>query len=461
MALDAYEVELIKWHRNQLRSESKKFLKLAEIFDGTYTSRQIGIAVPKEFSEFQGNLNYCRRLTTIKADRQQVRRFSLPGQEQADPVMKEIMAASNFSAQFYMFNINRMVSGVGILSVNTNGPGGSPLIRAESPTQVHVAVDELTEQTSSAARFLVKSRRPGQKGDEQIAVLYLPNETITAVLTKNGWEEHSERVVHNLGRVPVVAHFNHRLTGEWKGRSEFADLIDIQDAANRAWLLMQLVNESHGWPGKWAAVKAADQMLKNRTKLEAYTDSFFLLNDETAKVGQFTAADLKNFSQAFEEIDHKAAVISGLPAKYLQKNPAMPATEGAIIADEIDLVRNIESANEQLGVPLGAIGAIAYELATNTKLDKPLSVEWFNPATPTIAQRADALSKQVAVGALSVEGFWDELDWSEARKAKERANLAAQRAGQVNPVQTYLAGASEPLEVPLLDMPPDPAVIGA
>jgi hypothetical protein len=48
------------------------------------------------------------------------------------------------------------------------------------------------------------------------------------------------------------------------------------------------------------------------------------------------------------------------------------------------------------------------------------------PARPTFAQRADALTKMRAVNGISREGMWDELGWSEARKAKERQYLEAE-----------------------------------
>jgi hypothetical protein len=52
--------------------------------------------------------------------------------------------------------------------------------------------------------------------------------------------------------------------------------------------------------------------------------------------------------------------------------------------------------------------------------------DWFDPATPTVSQREDALAKRRAAGVLSREGYWDELGWSEARKAKERAYFEAE-----------------------------------
>ena len=443
MTLSAYEAELLTWHRSRLAKTRRQDKENLDVYNGDNLTEQIGIAVPRELEEYAGNLNYCRRLIELKADRQQVRRFTLPGEDQADPILRRIMDASNFGAQFAMFNTDRMVYGRGVMSVHVSATG-LPLFRAESPTQMDVAIDELTEEPSSAARFLKRARRPGQDRDENVGVLYLPDETVVAVEGRGGrWEELS-RQTHNLGRVPVVVYFNRRVTGKWEGEAEFKDLLPIQVAANRAFLSLQLVQEAHGWPGKWVAVKSAEKLTTGpdgepRSKLEAYVDSLMLLSDPEAKVGQFAAADLSNFQAAFEEYDHKASVVSGLPARYFQKNTQNPATEGAIIADEINLVRDVESDNEQLGIVLGRLAAIAYQVETGDALDAPVAVDWFNPATPTLAQRADALSKQVAAGALSREGFWDELGWTEARKAKERANMAAE-ARMADPLFAHFGG---------------------
>ena len=65
-------------------------------------------------------------------------------------------------------------------------------------------------------------------------------------------------------------------------------------------------------------------------------------------------------------------------------------------------------------------------------------VDWFDPATPTVSQREDALAKRRAAGVLSREGYWDELGWTEARKAKERQYLEAEALDPVT--QAIMAG---------------------
>ena len=57
-----------------------------------------------------------------------------------------------------------------------------------------------------------------------------------------------------------------------------------------------------------------------------------------------------------------------------------------------------------------------------------MRTEWHDAATPTVAARADAIVKLTGgKPVLSVEGAWDEMGWSEPRKAREREYLAAER----------------------------------
>ena len=96
--------------------------------------------------------------------------------------------------------------------------------------------------------------------------------------------------------------------------------------------------------------------------------------------------------------------------------------EGSIRVDEVWLVRSVESQNDEVGMSLGWTGALALRFATGREVEgNRVRADFFDPATPTIAQREDALAKRKAAGVLSREGYWDELGWSEARKAKERA----------------------------------------
>jgi hypothetical protein len=103
-----------------------------------------------------------------------------------------------------------------------------------------------------------------------------------------------------------------------------------------------------------------------------------------------------------------------------------PPTEGAIRADEAR-PGQLGRVAERRGRHHARLGrALALRFATGEWVEgNQVRVDWFDPATPTVSQREDALAKRKAAGVLSREGYWDELGWSEARKAKERAYFEA------------------------------------
>lgn len=117
----------------------------------------------------------------------------------------------------------------------------------------------------------------------------------------------------------------------------------------------------------------------------------------------------------------QVSAVTGLPVRYFGQNSANPASEGAIRADEVRLVKNVELKNSLDGDSWGDVMALAWRMATGDQVDgHRIRTDWDDPNTPTFAQKADAIQKLVATGILSREGAWDELGWSEARKDKER-----------------------------------------
>jgi len=125
----------------------------------------------------------------------------------------------------------------------------------------------------------------------------------------------------------------------------------------------------------------------------------------------------------------QASIVTGFPSRYFGHFTSNPPNEASMKADEAQLVSHVEDDNGQVGVTLGWLGGLAWRFANGSWLeDNAVVADWFDASTPTVAQREDALSKRRAAGVLSREGYWDELGWSESRKAKERAYFDAEAA---------------------------------
>lgn len=434
MALTDSESELL----------GKLFIKLSQTnlsdelahryYRGAQRIEQLGMAIPPNMRKFLVIANWPRVVVDTINDRQQVRALYLPGEETADPTLRAIWDANNMASHFRMFNLDRLIYGRAYLSAGTNESNRDlPFIRAESPREMVADVDVRREVVTSAARFYGKD---DTGYGPTHATLYLPNVTVWCTRAMGGLWDEVDRDEHKLGAVPVVAHLNRRLSGGWDGESEMTDVIPLADAAARSLTNLQFAQEAHGIPRKFmTGVEKGDFVDadgKPIPQFEAYFDAIHMVTNPQGKVGQLDAADLKNFETALDIYGTQASIVTGFPQRYFGMRTSNPPAEGAIRADESTLIRRVEAQNDDLGVTVGWAGGLALRLATGEWVEgNRVRTEWFDPATPTVAQREDALAKRRAAGVLSREGYWDELGWSQARKDKERAYLEAERADPI------------------------------
>lgn len=446
MALTPSELDLIYRLKQTYDANATTDELLLRYYTGKQRVEQLGMAIPPAMRRFLVITNWCRTLVDTTNERQQVRSLVLPGEETADPALRAIWDANNLSAHLAMFNVDRMVYGRAFMSVGANEDSPDlPLIRVESPREMAAIVDVRREVVQAAARFYGSANGVSPTH----VTLYLPDVTVWVELGADGRWYEADRDPHGLGAVPIVMHLNRRKSGGWTGESQMTDLIPLVDAAARSLTNLQFAQEAHGIPRMWMTGVAKGDFVDADGKpipmFEAYFDAIHTLTKEGARVGQLTAADLKNFETALTIYGKEAANVTGFPARYFGLHTSNPPAEGAIRADEARLIRSVEAQNEQVGMTLGWVGALALRFATGREVEgNRVRVDWFDPATPTVAQRMDATVKAVQSGILSREGAWDELGWSEARKAKERTYFEAEALDPVTRAIVDEVGRSAP-----------------
>lgn len=428
MALSESERDLIKQLEAELRRTAAQDELMLRYYRGRQRVEQLGMAIPPQMRRFLVITNWPRVVVDTINSRQQLRSLILPGQETADPKLRAILDANNFAAQLKMFNRDRMVYARAFMSVGTNDAAPElPIVRVESPRSTAALVDVPRETMHAAGRFFAGGKTSKRATN---LTLMLPQARVSCERDKNGhWQEVGDRDRFDFDRVPMVMHLNRRMSGEWVGESEMADVIPLTDAAARSLTNLQFAQEAHGIPRMWMAGVAKGDFVDRDGKpipmFEAYFDAIHTITNAQGRVGQLTAADLKNFETALTIYGKEAATVTGFPARYFGLHTVNPPAEGAIRADEAGLVRSVEGQNEEVGVTVGWAGALAYEFATGTEVvGNRVQADFYDPSTPTVAQREDALTKRRQVGVLSREGYWDELGWSEARKDRERRYLA-------------------------------------
>ena len=448
MALTPSEIQTIDRLRQRWESQGRDDELLLRYYLGRQRLEQLGMAIPPSMRRFIVVSNWPRVVVDTIRSRQRMRSMMLAGEHTVNQPLLAARRATNLDAHLAMFGTDVLVYGRGFLSCGANESApGMPLVRAESPRQMVAEVDIRTETMLAAARFYGVDERTGQSPTN--VTLYLPDVTVWVARTNDGRWVEVDRDVHRLGRVPIVMHLNRRMSGEWAGQSEMSDIIPIADAAARSLTNLQFAQEAHGIPRMFMTGVAKGDFVDPQTgqpipQFEAYFNAIHTLTKAEAKVGQLDASDLKNFETALNTYGSQASIITGFPSRYFGHFTSNPPNEASMKADEAQLVSRVEGMTDQLGVTLGWLGGLMWRFMTGEWLEgNAVTVDWFDASTATIAQREDALMKRRSAGVLSRQGYWDELGWSEPRKAKEQQYLDEEKSSDpiLNAARSLTGGA--------------------
>ncbi|WP_423058697.1 phage portal protein [Brevibacterium linens] len=418
----------------ELRNEHEKhrsvMIKMDRYYEGVQRLEHIGLAVPPELRRFETVVNLPRIAVDEVERRLDVKSLMLPDDQIANEDLRVGWEYNDLDAQAPQAHKEAMIFGRSFVTVGSNEEDpDQPLMTVESPRHMSVKIDNRRRQMTAALRQYID---PERKTDS--ATLYLPNTTIW--LTRNNgsrWDV-TDRDDHNIGRVPVVMFLNRQRTGSWFGTSEMHDVLPLTDAIARSLTNLQIAAETHSVPQKYVlGMTKGDFVDKNGDPIpvwESYFSGIWAHANKDAKVGQFSPSDLKNFHDTVNHYMALAAAITGLPVRYMGQQSVNPAAEGAIRADEARLVKNTERKQVSFGASWGWSMSLRERFRTGEfPRNGRIRLEWYDAGTPTMAQRSDSIQKlSGGTPILSREGAWDELGWSEARKARERQYFIAQES---------------------------------
>lgn len=436
--LSSDEKAIIRRLSTKIRADYRRLKKFDNYYELEQRVKHIGIALPVDVAEdFEVILNVPRMAVDEPVRRQNLRFFYRVGdQTRADDALMESWEYNNLGSKSRLLQKETRIFGRAWAMVGTNPDDRNhPLITLEDPRNVACDVDVARSRARSALRMY-----RDEDAKKTLGTLYLPDSTIHVVRTAAGWEVTS-RDDHGLGAVPIVGFLNRPRAGDFAGTSEMTDVIGPTDAIARMITNMGVAGDTHALPSRWAAgVKKEDFVDENGKEMamwDAYITAIRATENPNAKFGQFEASDLKNFHESVNNLLAWCALMLGLPTRYTNPNTVNPASEGAIYADLERLVQNVNDMNLFDGDSWSWVMGLEERFRTG-EWGSPNSIRarWHNPETTTFSQVVDGLTKLRSVGAVSVEGMWDEMGWDEARKRQERLRLAEE--GQADPVLSQL-----------------------
>ncbi|MER6183005.1 phage portal protein [Streptomyces sp. NPDC001652] len=413
LTLSDDELALINLLRADMMRDRYNLLLRDSYFNGEQLIRDLGISIPPQLKGLHTVIGWPRVGVESLEERLDLEAFRwADGSDSTD--LEEIADANDLFDESSLAHLDALIYGREYLAVGTGDEDYPPLVSVESPLDMTLMWDARLRMGTAALRECQADSYVESGPDERMIVLYLPDQTITALPSESGGWVVVDRDMHNLGVVPVVRLANRQRTADRIGRSEITpDVMSITDAACRRLMGIEVAAEFFGAPQRYilGASESAFQDAEGNAKSawETYIGRMLALErDEDGnipEVGQFSAHDPSGQTKI---VDLYARIMSsqfGLPPHMLGYTTDNPASADAIRSTEAKLVKKSERRIRRFGRGWQDAMRLALWIRDGEPPDKTRRIEtvWRNPATPTIAAQVDATVKLVSEGILPAD----------------------------------------------------------
>lgn len=396
----------INWMINQMATR-RMAMELRDLYyRGENAIADLGISIPPQMKALRVPLGWPRVTVDALNSRLNLDGFRYPDSDDVDADMQEIWVDNNMDAEAPMANLDALVFGRGYISVGTReGERDRPLIAVESPLDVYVRYDARRRVEDLALRTY--SPDGEADGAPTRATLYLPGRTLHLMKVGGVWELAAEPDDHGVEGISLVRIANRARSYDRDGFSEITpELMTLTDEASRTLQSMAVAREFYSAPQRY--VLGADQSSfedaegNKKTPWEAYLGRVWAMErdaeGELPSVGQFQAYDPSVFTKVIDTYAKAVSALTSVPPQQLGYTTDNPASADAIRSSENALVMKALLKCATLGVDYSRGMQLARRIAGHPDDKQRIVAVWGNPATPTPAATADALTKYVAAG---------------------------------------------------------------
>lgn len=328
-------------------------------------------------------------------NRLDVEGFRFPGQPSGDSGLWDVWQANNMDGKSIMGHLDAVALGKSAVIVGApDSAGDPPVVTVES------ALDVAWRRDPKSGLVREASKSWAEDDGSQWKTVYDGGSTKTVTFLRGQWVV-TEDDRHDMGAVPVVPLVNRPRIKYPDGRSEFWSIIPIADAANKMATDMMVSGEYHAMPRRWAfGLKRADFLNPDGTAKSTWSvikGRLWANENSEVKVGQFPEADLKNFHETVKLLAQLASQILALPPHYMGFATVNPPSADAIRSSEAQMVKRSERKHVYFGESWEEAMRLVLRIMEGDWRPEARSLEtvWRNPATPTVAQQADAAVKLV------------------------------------------------------------------
>lgn len=466
LGLSDAEATTANWLGRRL-FEQRPYLELRGLYyDGMQKMQDLGISIPPSLVGLRTVVGWPMIGIDALDNRCVIEGFRFPGASDVDEDLQGIWQANKMDGESRLTHLDTLVYG---RAYNIVGPGdestaGQPLITSESPLNMIATYDARMRRVSAALQMYLDTDFTSDMYGQEVAALYLPDRTIfmarqspTGNPTAVKWEV-TDRDDHNLGRVPVVRMANRQRLSNRSGTSEIsAAWMNTTDSACRTMLGMEVGREFFSAPRRYALGVAEEAFQKPDGTAVSAWDTYLhkvwmLERDEDGNlptIGEFKASDPSVHTKLMDEYAQIMAGNMGVPPHFLGiYTQGNPASADAIRSGYEELTsralrKHVAFADDWEETMCLALLIRDGSLPDNAYL---LETDWRDPAPQTLAGTSDAVTKQIAAGAVPATSdvTLKRLGYS----AVERARLEQDRA--VDQGQSMLMEIAHSLEAKAL-----------
>lgn len=403
-----------------------KSLRYKNYFRTVQTARNTSVMAPPEFREpYFTAIPFVRPACQVLSERIEIDSLTALGSnnevdEKATDWLRTLFKAIGGADFVNSAILSAMEYGRAYLvPTGSDRQDGLPGIQAVPGRDMVHSVDPYTGEVKEALRVFGPAR--------MWRVYYTRERTQYLRPEEGGWVAY-KTIPNPDGKIaafPLIC--RDEVNNPW-GRPEGKDVFKLQDSACRIATDMAIASATMAVPQRTIlgaepedfAPKNADgspvldesgNPVPPPTGEELYMSRILLISDAAAKIGEFTAAQLQNFTTGLNAVTRQAAAALGIPLSVFGvTSDANPESGDAKREDDTRLVRRAE----QLLRGFDPAWSSLFEFLLNVYGFGELTVvvRWVDPRLPNLASRADGVLKLASI----LVGGKPLYDWEELRQ---------------------------------------------
>ena len=431
---------------------------LDQYYEGYQRVAMLGITLPEQMRGLETVINWPATVVDALEHRLDVEGFRTRDSASDDAALWGLWQANDLDEESQRAHQDALVYGRSYVVVGADDDG-DPVVTVESAHEMVHETDPRTRRPRAALRRWSDPYSFARQAAGEYATLFLPGLTVQLDRGERGQWQEADRATHDLGEVMVTPLVYGRREKRPLGRSFMLPALGMADAVCRAVTNAQAATELLAVPTRWALGVKPEDMVDSAGKpipaWQFYLGAIWTSANADAEMGQFPAADLRNFDVIISTHAKLLAGLYGLPIRYFGEATSNPPSEGSIVADESRLIKRAERTAKTFGGAWERALRLAAWVADgrDPKTLASLETRWRDPATPTRAQTTDAVTKLWQTGRYPTRAGLEDMGKSAVQIDQIMAQLKAE---QEDPLFAALGKAPAADPQPAQESPAEP-----